>query len=58
MDAFIDAYFAIDTEMSGEITSDELTNYMRANNYDEAFVQVLATQAKCIIDILLRCGRR
>ncbi|PAA73087.1 hypothetical protein BOX15_Mlig034129g1 [Macrostomum lignano] len=38
-DAFIDAYFAIDTEGKGEITSAQLTRYMRQNNYDEAFVR-------------------
>lgn len=40
MDAFIDAYFEIDLDMKGVITSNELMTYMRANNYDDAFVKV------------------
>lgn len=40
MDAFVDAYFAIDTGMNGVITSKELTNYMKENNYGDAFVKV------------------
>lgn len=40
MDAFVDAYFEIDRDMKGIITTDELVTYMRANNYDDAFVKV------------------
>ena len=41
MDAFVDAYFDIDTDMTGHITSDELTHYMKSNNYDDGFIRVI-----------------
>ena len=40
MDAFVEAWYAIDTDMGGVISIDELRDYARSNNYDDAFVQV------------------
>eukprot|EP01003_Olkasia_polycarbonata_P007119 NODE_800_length_693_cov_69.645963_g730_i0.p1 GENE.NODE_800_length_693_cov_69.645963_g730_i0~~NODE_800_length_693_cov_69.645963_g730_i0.p1 ORF type:complete len:173 (-),score=23.77 NODE_800_length_693_cov_69.645963_g730_i0:109-627(-) len=39
MDAFIDAYFAIDVNRTETITTNELKRYMKRNNYDDNFVQ-------------------
>jgi len=38
MDAFVEAYFAIDKTGSGVITTGQLRKYMEANNYEEAFM--------------------
>ena len=39
MEAFIEAYFAIDTDRKEVITTDELKRYMKKNNYDDGFVK-------------------
>ena len=39
-DAFIHAYFVIDKDFSGNITLQELVDYMKVNKLDETFVQV------------------
>jgi len=38
-DAFIQAFFAIDTDNSGEITMPELVEYMSKNNFSETFIK-------------------
>jgi len=38
MDAFVEAYFAIDKSGSGVITTGQLRKYMEQNNYEEAFM--------------------
>ena len=40
MEAFVEAFFTIDTNNSCKITAKELSNYMKAQNYDDAFVKV------------------
>uniref|UniRef100_A0A1I8GY77 EF-hand domain-containing protein n=1 Tax=Macrostomum lignano TaxID=282301 RepID=A0A1I8GY77_9PLAT len=37
--SFLDAFFAIDTDNSEEITVDELRAYMEKNNFEDTFVQ-------------------
>ena len=37
-DAFLNAYFAIDSDMSGTISKDELVDYQTKNNYEDGFV--------------------
>nr|ABK60086.1 tegumental protein 31.8 kDa [Clonorchis sinensis] len=39
MDAFIEAFYAIDVDRSETITLDELRNYMEKNNMDPAFIE-------------------
>ncbi|CAL8098097.1 unnamed protein product [Calicophoron daubneyi] len=39
MDAFLEAYFAIDVDHSETITTSELTNYMLKNDMDPAFIE-------------------
>ena len=41
MNSFLEAFFKIDVDGSEEITTDELKEYMKVNNYKDTLVEVI-----------------